>query len=87
MTHPYNKEKANWLNKEKRRVFTLDLNAIDIAEALGCSEDRAEKIIEVMADNCDPLWQYVWNLVDECATEVPEDPIVELMDKAKKADG
>ena len=90
MANKYNKEQADWLMTQDRRVFVITLNATDVAEALGCSEERAENIIEVMADNCDPLWQYVWGMVDECARDVPEDPIVELMDnakKTKKADG
>lgn len=86
MAHQYNKEQADWLMTQERRVFVLTLNAIDVAEALGCSEERGERIIEEMWHNCDPLWQYVWNLVDECARDVPEDPIVELMDKAKEAE-
>jgi hypothetical protein len=37
-----------------------------------------------MSHNCDALFDYIWNLVDECATGIPEDPIADLMDAAKK---
>lgn len=85
MSHPDNKRVAKFLLKEKRRVFVLDLNAADIADQLCCSEERAERIIEEMSNtDCSYLWNQIWNFVDECASEVPDDPIADLMDAAKK---
>jgi hypothetical protein len=84
MTHPANKQTADFLLKQQRRVFTIDLTALDVADHLGCSEERAERVIEDMSHNCDALFDYIWNLVDECATGIPEDPIADLMDAAKK---
>jgi hypothetical protein len=86
MTHPENKRVADVLLKQKRRVFTIDLTALDVADHLDCSEDRAERIIEDMSHNCDALFDYIWNLVDECASGIPEDPIADLMEKAKKGE-
>jgi hypothetical protein len=86
MTHPENKRVSDFLLKQKRRVFCIDLTALDVADHLDCSEERAERIIEDMCHNSDALFDYIWNLVDECASGIPEDPIADLMEKAKKGE-
>lgn len=85
MNHPDNERVAKFLLNEKRRVFVIDLSATDIADQLCCSEERAERVIEEMSNtDCDWLWSQIWNFVNECANEVPDDPIADLMDAAKK---
>lgn len=75
---------SDWASKNRKECFAIVLTVDDIAEGLDCSLDRASRVCERLSEDCDQLHFHLWTMIDSLAASVPEDPVVELMQKAEQ---